>query len=182
MAYEKTIVIGLGNPILGDDGVGWKIAECIRQEVRDPSIEVICLSRGGIYLMEQLVGYDNSIIIDAILAKDEIPGSVSQFPLEALPDPTAGHTFSIHDTSLLIALKIGRLAGFHLPESIHAVVVATQNVNTFTEELTPAVEAAIPRATQMVRDLLDLTLKEIESTEKSECITNATIPEASDVP
>jgi Ni,Fe-hydrogenase maturation factor len=46
MQFEKTLVIGLGNPILGDDGVGWVVASEVEDRLpkRDHSIEVDCLS------------------------------------------------------------------------------------------------------------------------------------------
>ena len=49
----KLLIVGLGNPILGDDGVGWHVAECIQQLL--PQIEVFCLSLGGLSLMEYLI-------------------------------------------------------------------------------------------------------------------------------
>jgi hydrogenase maturation protease len=58
----KTIVIGLGNPILGDDGVGWQIAQQVEQQSDfPPDVEVDCLALGGISLMERLIGYQKAI-------------------------------------------------------------------------------------------------------------------------
>ena len=59
----KTLVVGLGNPTLGDDGVGWKVAEEIEQHLpHGQSIAVDRLSLGGISLMEHLIGYDRTIV------------------------------------------------------------------------------------------------------------------------
>jgi len=53
----KTLIIGLGNPMLGDDGVGWRVAEKVCRELpADESVIVDCLSLGGISLMEHLIG------------------------------------------------------------------------------------------------------------------------------
>ena len=70
----KTMVIGLGNPILGDDGVGWKVAEEVRKQLPcDMSVNVDCLSVGGISLMEHLIGYDRAILIDAFALEEPMP-------------------------------------------------------------------------------------------------------------
>ena len=64
----KIIVVGLGNPILGDDGVGWKVAEEFANidPFKSRSIDVDYLSVGGLTLMEHMVGYQHAILIDAI--------------------------------------------------------------------------------------------------------------------
>jgi Ni,Fe-hydrogenase maturation factor len=57
----KTLIVGLGNPILGDDGVGWKVLEQIKQRYQEKGIpepfETDFLAVGGLRLMERLVGY-----------------------------------------------------------------------------------------------------------------------------
>jgi hydrogenase maturation protease len=81
----KTLVVGLGNPILGDDGVGWRVAEEVKRKLTfslDPPLEgedgeiyVDCLSLGGISLMERLIGHDRAILIDAFMSEDDV-GSI----------------------------------------------------------------------------------------------------------
>ena len=150
----KTLVVGLGNPILGDDGVGWKVAENVRSLISSyAEVDVDCLSLGGISLMERLIGYERAILIDAFASDDE-PGSVRVLELDSVPDYSAFHITSAHDTSLQNALKLGRGIGAVLPEEIMVVGIATSHIYDFSEELSPSVEAAIPRATQMVIDLV----------------------------
>ncbi|MFH2039158.1 MAG: hypothetical protein ABIJ65_06955, partial [Chloroflexota bacterium] len=58
MTENKTLIIGLGNPILGDDGVGWVIAQNLKDQLDgNPSLEFEFLSLGGLSLMERLTGY-----------------------------------------------------------------------------------------------------------------------------
>ena len=163
----KTIVIGLGNPILGDDGVGWKVAEEVRRKLSIPSppaplpegegshvVEVDCVSLGGISLMEHLIGYQHAILIDAF-ALDEPSGSILILQLSDLPNYSAFHTTSVHDTSLQNAIKLGRSMGAHLPEDITVVGIATRRIHDFSENLSPPVAQAVPQAVQIVLDLLD---------------------------
>jgi hydrogenase maturation protease len=151
----KTIVLGLGNPILGDDGVGWHIARQVQQRSEFPSdIDVEYLSVGGISLMEGLIGYDRAIIIDSFVTNQNPIGTVSCFSLDELPNRALGHIFSAHDTTLQNALMVGKELGAQLPKDITVVAVESQDVYDFSEQLTPAVAAAVPDAVQAIINLL----------------------------
>jgi hydrogenase maturation protease len=155
----KTLIIGLGNPILGDDGLGWRVAESLTRETASlPDVVVESFALGGLSLMEQLTGYDFVIIIDAIFTGQKPIGTVSQFSLTDLPDLSGGHTTAVHDTSLRNALQIGRSMDIPLPldENIHIVAVEAENVYDFSEDLSPLVEAAVPLAVASVLKLIDL--------------------------
>ena len=160
-AHPRTLIVGLGNPILGDDGVGWRIAELLRADLQTQiqagEVEVDCLALGGLSLMERLVGYQHAIIIDAITTHQDQPGAVSWFPLEALPDNAAGHTTATHDTSLRTALAVGRSMGAILPDRVQIIAVETEQVYNFSEELSPPVAAAITPAEKIVLDLLNIS-------------------------
>jgi hydrogenase maturation protease len=152
----KTLVIGLGNPILGDDGVGWRIAETVQSHPDLPKgIEFDFLAVGGISLMERLIGYDQVILIDAIVTHQHPVGTLHCFKIEDLPSRDIGHLGSPHDTSLQDALKMGRELGAELPEDITVIAIETQNVFDFSEELTPQVAAMTLPAAQRVIDILN---------------------------
>lgn len=153
----STLIVGLGNPILGDDGVGWCIAETVRQalDVRGwlPNVELDCFALGGLSLMERLVGYDRVIIIDALQMGSQ-PGTLGSFRLEELPNFSSANSTSVHDTSLQNALRLGRQMGAHLPEEVLVVGVEAHQLYDFSEELSPEVAAAVEPAAQMVLKLL----------------------------
>ena len=150
----KTLIVGLGNPMLGDDGVGWKIAEIInRQLPPDGSIIVDRLSSGGISLMQHFIGYDRVILIDAFASEAEI-GSVHIMKLKEIPGYSAFHVSSQHDISLQKAIGIGKSIGADLPEDITVVGISTPCIHDFCSELSSPVVEAIPLATQAVLDLL----------------------------
>ena len=151
----KTIVIGLGNPILGDDGVGWQIAQQAQQRSDfPPDIEVDLLALGGISLMERLIGYEKAILIDSLVTHQNPIGSVLCFPLSQLPNQALGHMGSSHDTTLQNALQVGRDLGAQLPDEITIVAVEAQEVFDFSEQLSPEIAAAVPKAVQTVINLL----------------------------
>jgi hydrogenase maturation protease len=150
----KTIVIGLGNPILGDDGVGWCVAEEIRVKVASkPEVHVECLSLGGLSLMEHLIGYERVILIDAFIS-DEEPGSIRVSKLSELPNYSAFHITSAHDTSLQDAIKLGKSLGAKLPDDLTVVGISAKYVYDFSEELSRPVSEAVQKATKIVINLL----------------------------
>ena len=159
----KTLIVGLGNPILGDDGAGWRIAEQVQQRVQDDStfriphseIDIDCVSLGGLSLMERLIGYQRAIVIDAIGTGQHPIGTAYHFRLDDLYDPTSGHTTAAHDVSLMTAIQMGRSLGADLPEQIDVIAIESPYVYEFSEELTPPVAAAVPRAVELVMGLLD---------------------------
>lgn len=154
MIQVKTVVIGLGNPILSDDGVGWRIAESVRQQMGSASpVDVTCLSTGGISLIEHLIGYERAILIDAFVS-DLQPGLITVARLEDLQNCSAFHITGAHDTSLQNAMKLGRLMGAKLPDEVTVVGISAKYVYDFSEELSPPVQEAIPKASQIVVDLL----------------------------
>jgi len=173
----KTIVVGLGNPILGDDGVGWKVADDVMRHLPSPrlrhpspsgrgdggegNVDVVCLSVGGISLMEHLIGYDHAIIVDAF-ATDASVGSISVFRLDQLPNYSAFHTTSAHDTSLQNAMELGKTMGAHLPEDVMIVGVATRPVFDFSEELSPPVARVVHSVGAIVLDMLKENILQFE--------------------
>ncbi|HEY5270817.1 MAG TPA: hydrogenase maturation protease [Anaerolineales bacterium] len=153
----KTLVIGLGNPILGDDGVGWRVVEEIaRKTANKPDVEVDCVSLGGLSLMERITGCERVILVDSIFTGEKPIGTVSLFLLTELPDLSSGHTTAVHDTSLRNALKVGRSMDILLPrdEEVFIVAIEAENVYDFSETLSPVVEAAVPQAVRAVLQLI----------------------------
>ena len=155
----RTIVIGLGNPILTDDGVGVKVAYDIESRLGENipvNLTITEASVGGLRLMELLVGYDRAIIIDAIQTRNgHPPGSIYTMNLTDLREisPTQ-HSASAHDTSLVTALDAGKEMGMKLPIDVTIFAVEVENILDFSERSTPSVAAAIPKVTEMVLKIL----------------------------
>jgi hydrogenase maturation protease len=153
MRLKKVLVVGLGNPLLGDDRVGWSVAEQLTDALPE-QVEVDCLSVGGLSLMERLIGYETVVLVDAITSGQNPIGAVMRFPLEALPYRAADHISSAHDMTLQTALKFGRTLGAQLPDKITIVAIESTSSFDFSDELSPLVAAAIPKAIQAVIEVL----------------------------
>lgn len=151
----KTLVIGLGNPILTDDGVGIYTARAIRRVLPvDAPVDVTELAVGGLGLMEAMVGYERVILIDALWSPPDETGEVVQFDAGHLSETL--NSASSHDVDLPTALRIGRELGAPLPADNHIQIVAVRanDVLDFGDEPTPPVKAAIPEAAAAVLGLL----------------------------
>ena len=152
-AGAPTLIVGLGNPILGDDGIGWRVAEAVQADLNDPDVEVLCLSLGGLALMEHLAGYRRVLIVDA-MTTGAPPGTLHRMSGREMDELSIQHTASVHDLSLAAALRFGRQMGLLLPEEIQIVGVEALPEFEFGECLSPAVENALPQAVAAVRQWL----------------------------
>jgi hydrogenase maturation protease len=154
-AVPRTRVIGLGNPILMDDGVGIYAARLVQRWLPgEARVEVVELAVGGLGLMEAMIDFDRVILIDAIWQPEQPPGAILEFTAEALA--ATMNSASAHDIDLPGALVAGRRMGVHLPldAEIAIVAVCASVVLTFGERPTPPVLAAIPLAAARVLALL----------------------------
>ncbi len=160
----KTIIIGLGNPILTDDGVGVKVAYRL-EEIIDlkahPELTITEASVGGLRLMETMLGFDRVILVDAYYLKEQEtqPGRIHRLTLADLRmrSPTQ-HSTSAHDTSLITALDAAEHLGYQIPEEFIIYAVEVENILEFNESPTPAVAAAIPLVVGYILEDLGIQL------------------------
>jgi hydrogenase maturation protease len=155
----KTLVLGLGNPILTDDGVGIHVVRAAaarfpdsRSPIPGSQLTFSEASVGGLRLLDVLTGYDRVVMIDAIQTRGGTPGDVYRFHPSDLQ--ASRHSGSSHDLTLSGALTLGRRLAMELPddENLDILAVEVEDVLSFGEECTPAVTAAIPRVVQTILD------------------------------
>jgi hydrogenase maturation protease len=149
----KTLILGLGNPLLKDDSVGLRVVEELRARINgDPEIEIGEDYWGGLRLMERMIGFDRAIIIDAICT-DAKPGTIHLLSPDDIPTQRSA---SAHDVNLSTALEFGRQAGAKLPASDQIILVGVEaeDVQTFEEALSPNVENALPKAVEAILSTL----------------------------
>lgn len=150
---QETLVLGLGNPILTDDGIGVLVMEAVRARLpAGAPVDCAELSVGGLTLMEQLIGYQRVILIDAYQPPHLLrPGTIHRLTLDELRSvsPTQ-HSASPHDANLITALETGRRMGLDLPSEVTIFAIEVENVSDFGDNPTPPVAAAIPAATDAV--------------------------------
>jgi hydrogenase maturation protease len=150
----KTLILGLGNPLVSDDSVGLRVAAELKPLVAGrPEVEVDVDYWGGLRLMERMAGYRQAIIIDAIRTGAP-PGTIHHLAPGSIATQRSA---SAHDVNLPTALALGRQAGLQLPADEHILLVGieAEDILTFSEQCTPAVEAAIAPAVRDVLEALD---------------------------
>jgi len=151
----KTIVLGVGNPILQDDGVGLHVISALRKEMNDPMITLETASTGGMNLLDLIRGYEKVILIDAVKDHQSTPGEVKR---RILSDFHTVHSCNPHDVSLPEALLVAKQLGeTHLPAEIILIGITVNHTDEFGEHLSSQVSAAIPTAVAMVLEELKNT-------------------------
>jgi hydrogenase maturation protease len=148
----KTLVLGLGNPILSDDGVGVKVAQEVGKKLDDPQTTVSETSAAGIGLLDLIVGYDKVIIIDAIQTKRGKAGQI--YRMEPQDFSSTKHFSSPHQINLVTALELGKMLNLVMPQEIAILAVEAKDVSNFGERCTPEVEKAIPEVVKIVLEEL----------------------------
>ncbi len=145
---KKTLILGYGNTLRGDDGVGVAAAEYLRRQLRDdPSIEVLSVHQPTPELADTLSRCDRAIFIDACV--DLPPGQVRVSPVAPGPDAAAAGTHHMSPAALLDMSQVLFAA------SPRAWVIAV-GADDFAcrDSLSPEVAAAIEKVHEQVRHLL----------------------------
>jgi hydrogenase maturation protease len=143
------VIVGLGNPVLGDDAVGLHVATILASELAaDPSIAVKQLHAGGIRVMDAIDGFDEAVIVDAMCTGAHEPGSIRRLELDDLG--AARNIASTHDTNLPTALELGRMLGMRVPSKITIFGIEALEVGEFSESLSESVAQAVPRAVRLI--------------------------------
>jgi len=144
----NTLILGIGNLILTDDGVGIKIAQRLKEE--RPELEVVETGEAGLTLLDLITGYDRLIIIDSIKTEQGKPGQVYKLELEDLKP--AMDFSSSHGIDIATAFKLGQRLGYNMPKSVSIYAVEMKDNTTFGERCTEEVEEKIPFIAQQIID------------------------------
>jgi hydrogenase maturation protease len=144
----KTLVLGIGNPILQDDGVGIHIINELRPHLKNSKVTMDIAYTGGMNLLDIIRGFDKVILVDAIKQENSKTGEVKRFTLTEAP---AVHSSNPHDLSLSEALHLAKQLGEkQLPKEIIVIGIVVKNTLDFGEHLSNEVSSAIPNAVTMI--------------------------------
>ncbi len=149
----RTLILGVGNPILRDDGAGRLLVQLLRRHVSSTEVELRETGLAGLNLVEALSGFDSAIVVDAIQSGG-VPGEVYCLRPEDFHTEKVSR-YDQHSTGLLPALELGKSLGWPMPEDVTIVAIEAGDVANFGGELTPAVKKAIPAALDLILELLD---------------------------
>lgn len=147
----RTLVLGLGNPILSDDAVGIRIARELRKRVDGVDVEEGAVA--GITILDHIQGYDSLVIVDSIKTGKSPPGHLHVLrpeDLDGVTRPSRSH----HGLGLVRTLSIGRRMGYDLPDTIRIYAVEVLRDDEFGENLSPRVEESVPAAVDAIASYL----------------------------
>ena len=145
------LVIGVGNPILGDDAAGIHVARAIKKQL-PPRLLVDVKEgfTGGIDLAEELLGYDRVILVDTITGIGK-PGVIKKLGINNL-DSTR-HTSSPHGLNLASALEIlRRYSPDSIPRDILIIGISVNDEITITEQLSKTIKKAIDKTISLIME------------------------------
>jgi hydrogenase maturation protease len=143
------LVLGIGNTLLGDDGVGIYVARKIKEELNQgDSIDVKEAQIGGLALLDLIAGYRKVIIVDAIITKRERPGTLHKLSLEDLGNVV--EPYMLHAIDLKSAIELGRMLGHPITEDIALYAIEIQDNTIFTEGLSREIEAVVPSVIEQI--------------------------------
>ena len=148
----KTVIIGLGNTVLSDDGAGVYVARLLSGRFDTDDVSVVEMDAAGMNLMEGLGGFDRAFLIDAILLNEEIPGTVFRLRIDDLQ--ITPRLSSCHDIDIVTALELGRQLGLHMPEEVTIFAIQGDDMKTLCEDCTGKVEAVLEPLADEVEALI----------------------------
>ncbi len=153
MNSDKIVVLGVGNILLKDEGVGVRVAEELQQRYVFPEqVSVIDGGTQGLWLIPTIQETDHLIVIDAVLGGGE-PGTIYRLERDDLPRGLRAKQ-SAHDSDLVEALNLCNLLG-NGPGSVVVIGIQPQDIQPYGLELTEKIAAK-------VEDLIGLVVAELE--------------------
>lgn len=148
----RTLLLGVGNPILSDDGAGIHVARTL-QKLEIAGVQVEELPASGLELLDCIYGYDKVIIVDAIKTDRGRPGDLYELT-EADFEKTI-HGSSPHGVNIPTALALGRsIVPDRMPKEILFFAIEADDIVNVSEKLTPKVAEAIPGIVKKIEDVL----------------------------
>jgi hydrogenase maturation protease len=148
------VVVGLGNELVRDDGVGILTAQKV-EELLGPrdDVDVVPLPWAGLSLLDVLAGRRRAALIDCLCSGDHPPGTIVR--LDENDFRGSVRLNSCHDVNFPTVLGLGRSMGWTMPEEIAIWAVEGEEIYEFGVGLSPPVLAAVDRVAREVVDFLE---------------------------
>lgn len=145
----NTLILGVGNILLKDEGVGIHVIHALEKEELPSGVDIMDGGTGGFHLVSWIEKYDRIIMIDATLDKNP-PGTVRILkPRYASDFPPL---MSAHEIGLRDMMSIMELTAT-MPE-IDLIVISASDVSEVGMELTPEVEKAVPQVVEIIKGMI----------------------------
>jgi hydrogenase maturation protease len=148
------VIVGLGNEIASDDGVGLHAAAALAVELRDRSdVEVVALPWAGFALLDVLRDRQRAVLIDGLTTDTHPPGAVVR--LDEADFGGSVRLNSFHDINYPTVMALGRTLGWRMPDDVAIWGIEMAVFDEFGEGLTPVVADAVATVVHEVLAFLD---------------------------
>ena len=148
----KTLLLGLGNDILTDDGIGPKLVNDLQNELSKENFDFLNVCVGGLELLDHMQGYDTVFILDAIKTENGKPGDV--YFLSTKDFKETSHISNLHDINFLTALKLAEKLSITVPSNIHIIAVEIIEDRVFSEKFSPELEVRYMEIKKKVKEFI----------------------------
>lgn len=146
MASRKVLVLALGNELLADDGVGPAVAQLLQGRL--PSFaELRCCRAAGLELLQEFLGFDAAVVIDAVQTGKQPVGCWRWLRWEELSPVVAP---SPHWAGLPEVRAVAQAVGLPFPAQVAVLAVEAEDLTTLGRPLSPAVAASLPQVAEAV--------------------------------
>ena len=152
MSNKNTLVLGLGNDILSDDGIGPRLISDLSRMFNKQDIKFDTACCGGLEILELITGYRKVIFIDAIRTGDGRPGDVYYFLPSEFRETL--HLSNLHDINFLTALSLGNALNLGLPAELHIIAIEIVEDIQFGEEFTSPIKEKYPAILEEVHSII----------------------------
>lgn len=147
----RALVLGVGNPLMSDDGVGLRLLRALAESCSLVGVEFVDAGTLSLLLLPRLEGADGLLVLDAAQF-DAAAGAVRTLEGPAMDEFLRSSRCSVHEVGLRDLIDAARLTGV-LPQRRALVGVQPLAVG-WGESLSPAVEAAVPSAVALALGIL----------------------------
>lgn len=164
-------VVGIGNSIMGDDGLGEHVVQRLRAQGEPPGVEATHAGTTAFFALEAMSGADYAIVIDAIATGEAQPGSVHRYRYRDGSFDGSPPDVLMHDFSVSEALRTGA-ATYDIPSDL--LVIGVEPATTGPGlALSEPVADSVPAVIQTIHDEIDAVTEtsngpEQEATARSE--------------
>lgn len=149
MSPGGVLVLGIGNLLMGDEGVGVHAVRRLEREPLPPHVTVVDGGTGGFHLLSYFRDFDPIVMIDATM-DGRLPGTVSVVePRYASDFP---RTLTAHDIGLRDLVESAALLAMR--PKVHLVTVSIGAMQPMQTSLSPEIEGAVERVAEVVRGLV----------------------------
>jgi hydrogenase maturation protease len=152
--YNRILVLGVGNLLLSDEGVGVHVAQRMMTMNMPPEVRVVEGGTDGFGLVNVITEADRMILIDAVKGGGQ-PGSIYRFEIEDCPPYPDIFKTSVHQISILEVINLSSLIGSTPRTTVIGIEPACMEMGM---ELSPAVAAKVPRVIEMIKEEVEASL------------------------